>query len=322
MRKNKYAPFLQKEVDEVESFIKSQFNLSNYRMKDDYLKIFNAGGKRIRPAFVFLSGSLFNGKREDLLRIASAIEMIHMSTLIHDDIIDDADKRRGEITLNAKYGKDWALYAGNYLFAEALELVDPENNKEIASLMARSAVKIVEGELLQQKLLFDTSQTIRDYLKRIRAKTALLLALSCQVGAMVTKNSPCEVKRMYNFGYNLGMAFQIIDDILDIEENAMTGKTKGEDLLQGHINLPALLVLREKDQEAEILKEAIEEKFTGQTSLASCLAIIEKKDGIKRSKEIAYRYSQKAKVFLDDFEDGPVKKELLRITDSLYERNY
>lgn len=322
MYKKIYAPFLQDEILQMEGYIQSKFEASNYRMKEDYLQIFNAGGKRIRPAFVLLSGSLFKGNKDQLLKLASAIEMIHMSTLIHDDIIDQADKRRGELTLNARYGKEWALFAGNYLFAEALEMVDPEENKEIAAVMAASAVKIVEGELLQHSLLFDSCQTIREYLKRIRAKTALLLALSCQVGAMAAGKSACQVKKMYNFGYNLGMAFQIIDDVLDIEENSKTEKTKGEDLLQGHINLPALMVLRQNNSDAKILKEAIEEKFQGTTSLADSILIIKKNSGIDKSKKLAYGYSQKAKRYLDDFQDGPVKKELLRITDSLYERNF
>ncbi len=322
MDKKIYAPFLQDEIQEIENYIHSKFDSSNYKMKDDFLQIFKAGGKRIRPAFVLLSGNLFKGDKGQLVKLASAIELIHMSTLIHDDIIDQADKRRGEATLNARYGKEWALYAGNYLFAEALEMVDPENNQEIAAVMAASAVKIVEGELLQHTLLFESNQTIREYLKRIRAKTALLLALSCQIGAMAAGKSACQVKKMYHFGYNLGMAFQIIDDILDIEENSQTKKTKGEDLLQGHVNLPALMVLRQNKPEAKILKKAIEEKFQGKTSLTDSLLIIQENSGIDKSKEIAYRYSQKAKRYLEGFEDSPVKNELLRITDSLYERNY
>ena len=136
MDKKIYAPFLQDEIQEIENYIHSKFDSSNYKMKDDFLQIFKAGGKRIRPAFVLLSGNLFKGDKGQLVKLASAIELIHMSTLIHDDIIDQADKRRGEATLNARYGKEWALYAGNYLFAEALEMVDPENNQEIAAVMA------------------------------------------------------------------------------------------------------------------------------------------------------------------------------------------
>jgi len=317
-----YTPLLQKEIKEVESYIQKRFEKSNYRLSDNFLAILNAGGKRIRPAFVFLSGELFGENKRDLLRFAAAIEMIHMSTLVHDDIIDHAEERRGKQTLNAKFGNPWALYAGNYLFAEALELIQPEKNKEIAKVMADSAVKIVEGELLQHLALFNTNQTIRDYLKRIRGKTALLLALSCQVGAMAAGQSPEKVKKMYNFGYNLGMAFQIIDDILDIEENAKTKKTKGEDLLNGHINLPALIALKDKDKLSGELDAIIKSKFSNENSFARGIEIIKDKEGINRAKEIAFRYSEKAKSFLSDFKESPVKKELIRITDSLYERNF
>lgn len=322
MNNKLYTPLLQDEIKEVESYIQNRFERSNYKLKDNFLEILNAGGKRIRPAFVFLSGELFGKNKEELLKFASAIEIIHMSTLVHDDIIDHAHERRGKPTLNAKFGNSWALYAGNYLFAEALDLIEPEKNRDIAGVMADSAVKIVEGELLQHLALFNTDQTIRDYLKRIRGKTALLLALSCQVGGMAGGSSAENIKKLYNFGYNLGMAFQIIDDILDIDENADTKKTKGEDLLNGHINLPAILSLKDKDTDSERLSFLIKSKFQQKGSLEESMKIIRKKDGINSARYIASRYSEKAKFFLEDFPETPVKKELFRITDSLYERNY
>ncbi len=322
MNNKLYTPLLQKEIKEVESYIQKRFEKTNYKLNDNFMEILNAGGKRIRPAFVFLSGELFGENKKALFRFAAAIEMIHMSTLVHDDIIDRAEQRRGKPTLNSKFGNPWALYAGNYLFAEALDLIEPEKNKEIARVMSDSAVKIVEGELLQHLAVFDTNQSIRDYLKRIRGKTALLLALSCQVGAMAASKSPEKVNKMYNFGYNLGMAFQIIDDILDIEENTKTNKTKGEDLLNGHINLPAIIALKDKDSDSLELSSIIKSKFMNEDSLEKGIEIIKNKEGINRAKEIAFRYSEKAKSFLVDFKESPVKKELIRITDSLYERNF
>ncbi len=322
MKSKLYTPLLQKEITEVENYIQERFEKSGYSLKDNFLEILNAGGKRIRPAFVFLSGELFGKKKEDLIRFASAIEIIHMSTLVHDDIIDRAQERRGQPTLNYKYGNPWALYAGNYFFAEALELIQPEKNVDIARVMADSAVKIVEGELLQHLALFSTQQTTRDYLKRIRGKTALLLGLSCQVGGMVGNKSSKKIDQIYNFGYNLGMAFQIIDDVLDIAEDTETKKTKGEDLLNGHINLPALIALRDQDSDSAELKRLIEEKFINEDSLDRAIEIIRKKDGISRAREIAFRYSEKAKTYLSDFPNSSVKKELIRITDSLYERKF
>lgn len=322
MKNKLFAPRLQEEIKEVEGYIQKRFEKSNYRLKDDFIEILNAGGKRIRPAFVFLSGELFGHKKENLIKYASAIEIIHMSTLVHDDIIDHAKERRGQPTLNYKYGNAWALYAGNYFFAEALDLIEPEKNIEIARVMAGSAVKIVEGELLQHLALFNTEQTIKDYLKRIRGKTAILLALSCQIGGMASNQKPEDIRKIYNFGYNLGMAFQIIDDVLDIEEKAETKKTKGEDLLNGHINLPALLALKDMDSESLELKKIIDGKFSEEDSLTRGIEIIRKKEGIIEAKRIALRYSEKAKTYLVDFPENSIKKELIRITDSLYERKF
>lgn len=322
MNNKLYTPGLQQEIKEVENYIQKRIQKSSYKLKENFLSILNAGGKRIRPAFVFLSGELFGKDKKDLIKFASAVEIIHMSTLIHDDIIDHAQQRRGQTTLNAKYGNSWALYAGNYFFAEALDLVEPEKNQDIARVMADSAVKIVEGELLQHLVMFKTNQTTRDYLKRIRGKTALLLGLSCQIGAMAGNESPENVKQIYNFGYNLGMAFQIIDDVLDIEEDTDTKKTKGEDLLNGHINLPALIALRDMDSMSLELKEIIESKFEAPKSLERALEIIRIKDGANRAKKTAFRYSEKAKTYLSIFPESRVKKELIRVTDSLYERNF
>ena len=291
MNNKLYTPLLQDEIKEVESYIQKRFERSNYKLKDNFLEILNAGGKRIRPAFVFLSGELFGKNKKELLKFASAIEIIHMSTLVHDDIIDHAQERRGKLTLNAKFGNPWALYAGNYLFAEALDLVEPEKNRDIARVMADSAVKIVEGELLQHLALFNTNQTVRDYLKRIRGKTALLLALSCQVGGMAGGSSEESIKKLYNFGYNLGMAFQIIDDILDLDENADTKKTKGEDLLNGHINLPAILALKDKDLDSNRLSLLIKSKFQQKGSLQESMKIIREKYGINSAMYIESRYS-------------------------------
>ena len=139
---------------------------------------------------------------------------------------------------------------------------------------------------------------------------------------MAAGQSPEKVKKMYNFGYNLGMAFQIIDDILDIEENAKTKKTKGEDLLNGHINLPALIALKDNDKNSQELDSIIKGRFVQENSLEKGINIIRDKKGISKAKEIAFRYSEKAKSFLSDFKESPEKKELIRITDSLYERNF
>ncbi len=310
------------DIKNVENFIAQRLELSNYKLKDNYLRLLFSGGKRIRPAFVFYSGQAFGGQTDTLLQMASAVELVHMSTLIHDDIIDHATKRRGEETLNAKHGDPWALYAGNYLFAEALEMIDSRKNPEIAGVMAEAAVKIVEGELLQQLALFDTSQTVRSYLKRIKGKTALLLALSCQIGALATTQNRDNIRLMYQYGYNLGMAFQIIDDILDMEDGLDLNKTKGQDLLYGHINLPAIFALQKESSEQRQLQAIIDRRFENENDLQEAVSIIKESGAVAKAKQVASSYSEKAKLSLEKLNNQSIKKELLKVSDSLIERNF
>ena len=318
-----FSPRVKAEIRDVESYIEQTIQTSHYRISQNYVNILKAGGKRIRPAFVFLSGEVFGIKKEELLRLASAIEMIHMSTLIHDDIIDNAGERRGKPTISALHGDPWALYAGNYLFAESLAMIDPLKNPEIARVMAKAATGIVAGELLQYRALFNTRQTVRDYLKRIRGKTALLLALSCKVGAMASNAGEAEVRNMHAFGYNLGMAFQIIDDVLDISETADTRKTRGEDMLNGHINLPMIFALQERDRHTKTIREIVGNRFTErERDVELVIRILKEKGTIEKAKSVAFRYNERAKKCLETLPDNMIKSELLGITDSLVERNF
>lgn len=316
-----FSPHLKDELVLVETFLENQVSTSDYLLKESFMKVLKSGGKRIRPAFVFLSGELLGKSYRDLLRFASALELVHMSTLIHDDIIDEADLRRGKPTLNKVRGDEWALFAGNYLFSEALDIIEPSENPEIAKMMSKIARLMVEGEFLQYLSMYDTEQSVINYFRRIRGKTALLLALSCETGAMVAKKDAETVKSLYNFGYNLGMAFQIIDDILDLSFDLEINKTQGKDLLQGIINLPVLLVLKEETPEAVIVKRIIDGRFkNGKRDLEQIMEILKKANAIDRARETALKYTLKARSYLEKLPDNRIRKELEDMTQALYER--
>lgn len=199
-----------------------------------------AGGKRIRPTLVLLVGNMIGGNSESLVTLGAAVELLHTATLVHDDLIDGALLRRGSETLNARWSSAATVLTGDFLFARAARLASETDNTALMRLFANTLATIVNGELTQ---LFSARGVINreNYYLRIYAKTASLFEMSTQAAAMVTSNDANAIETLQKFGYELGMAFQIVDDLLDFTgEQAAVGKPLGSDLMQGLVTLPAI----------------------------------------------------------------------------------
>ena len=199
-----------------------------------------AGGKRIRPTLVLLVGNMIGGNSEPLVTLGAAVELLHTATLVHDDLIDGALLRRGSETLNARWSSAATVLTGDFLFARAAKLASETDNTALMRLFANTLANIVNGELTQ---LFSARGVINreNYYQRIYAKTASLFEMSTQAAAMVTTDDADIIGTLRKFGYELGMAFQIVDDLLDFTgEQATVGKPLGSDLLQGLVTLPAI----------------------------------------------------------------------------------
>lgn len=199
-----------------------------------------AGGKRIRPTLVLLVGNMLGGESDMLVTLGAAVELLHTATLVHDDLIDGALLRRGAETLNARWSSAATVLTGDFLFARAAKLASQTDNTELMRLFANTLAVIVNGELTQ---LFSARGVINreNYYQRIYAKTASLFEMSSRASAMISTDDQTVIEAMRKFGYELGMAFQIVDDLLDFTgEQAAVGKPLGSDLLQGLVTLPAI----------------------------------------------------------------------------------
>ncbi len=208
-----------------------------------------AGGKRVRPLLVFCAAPqaalATEGRRESLLSAGAAVELVHMATLVHDDLLDGATMRRGRPTVADSLGADRAVSTGDFLFARAFGELTRTGSPRAVSALAGAALDLSQGELDQQRAAYDLDLTEGDYLARCRRKTAALFAVACRLGALVGGAGPEAEQRLAAFGENVGMAFQIFDDILDLAgAPAATGKRRGTDLCDGTVTLPVILAMQ------------------------------------------------------------------------------
>ncbi|HEV2237967.1 MAG TPA: polyprenyl synthetase family protein [Ktedonobacterales bacterium] len=202
-------------------------------------------GKRMRTALTLLSGKMLDYRREKLLLVAVALEMVHLSTLIHDDVIDEAATRRGIPTVNQRYGDKIALLLGDYFFAKTAALIADVEDARIDRLFAHTVEQVCEGSIIELMTAHQFDLSIETYLERIRRKTACLIAACCRGGATVGQGTDAQITALEQYGQQLGMAFQMVDDVLDYAGNAeATGKPVGNDLLQGLVTLPLIYALQ------------------------------------------------------------------------------
>ncbi len=312
---------MRKDIKEIENEISKTITTDQRVLHDASYQLFKAGGKRIRPVFVFLSGHFGHYQFDKLKKVAVSLEIVHMATLVHDDVIDDADRRRGRLTVKAQWDNKVAMSTGDYLLAKFLILITELDNAQLHKILSKALVQIVEGEIDQIKDLYNWDQSFKQYLRRIKRKTAILIALSTQLGALVSDADIKTVRCLYKYGYYTGMAYQIVDDILDFTgTTAQLGKPAGSDLRQGNITLPALYAYNYSD-DSDKLKEIIS---NGQTedNIEEIIQLVKMSGGIEYSHEIAQRYIKKAQNALDILPKIKERETLYKISEFISERTY
>jgi heptaprenyl diphosphate synthase len=306
--------------DEMARSVTSELPL----LSETSLHLLKAGGKRIRPVFVLLSGKFGNYSLETLKKVAVPLELIHMATLVHDDVIDDAETRRGQLTVKSKWDNRIAMYTGDYIYAKALTVITELKNPKIHQILSGAIVQMCIGEMEQIRDFFNVEQSVRTYMRRIRRKTALLIAISCQLGAVAT-DAPARVcDALYRFGYNVGMAFQITDDLLDLcgTEKAI-GKPPGSDLRQGNITLPVLYALQDETIRGALMHEiASIRRSEEQSDSSPAVRLVRSSRGIAAAEQLADRYIAKALKALQHLPDLAVKKNLAEIARFVADRSY
>ncbi|MGB4504384.1 MAG: polyprenyl synthetase family protein [Syntrophaceticus sp.] len=285
-------------------------------------RLVRAGGKRLRPAFVLLSGKFFEYNLQLMGQLAVAIELIHMATLVHDDVIDKAATRRGLPTVRAQWGDPLALQTGDYLFAQALKIVAQYGKQKIVSILARVSLEMCEGEIEQINNIGNFEIGLRTYLRRIQRKTAFLISACCQVGALAGEAPPDLTWHLKKYGYYLGMAFQITDDILDFTgSEKVFGKPVGNDLRQGIITIPVIYTLQDQSFGPR-LQKIIEKKTKQEDDWEEAFALIEEAGSLRVSQQLCDRYLQKAKDELYYLPDLPPRRILIELADFIGTRNF
>jgi len=288
------------------------------------LHLLKAGGKRIRPVFVLLGGKFGTYNLNDLKTVAVTLELIHMASLVHDDVIDDAETRRGQLTVKSKWDNRIAMYTGDYIHGKALSQISLIQNNDVHTMLSKALVQMCIGEMEQIRDFFNTNQTVRNYLLRIRRKTALLLAISTQLGGIVAGCTPQQYNALYRYGYNVGMAFQIIDDLLDLYgTEKQLGKPPGSDMRQGNITLPVILALQDEDIRDELLIEIRNIHANGDDANTNkAIQLIRNSKGSQLAEEMANQYIAKALAVLEELPSIPAKKNLVDIAHFVGKRNY
>lgn len=315
---------LRTEISDIEMMMEETVRSEQPVLTEASLHLLKAGGKRIRPIFVLLSGRFGNGDRDRLIKIAASLELIHMASLVHDDVIDDAKTRRGQPTVKFKWDNRVAMYTGDYIFAKALHLAAQVPNPCIHQILSKALVQMSIGEMEQIRLFFEPGQSIRDYLLRIRRKTALLIAVSCQLGALAAGADHRASNLLYRYGYNVGMAFQITDDLLDINgTEKQLGKPPGSDIRQGNITLPVILAMREEPLKHELMQELRKiQTGEGNQDTSRFIDMVRSSKGLQKAELLAKQYIDKAVAAIQNMQSSQARSDLMAIASFIVNRSY
>ncbi|MBU0437664.1 polyprenyl synthetase family protein [Staphylococcus succinus] len=308
------------EIKKIEKRLEQAIKSEDKVLEEAAFHLFSSGGKRVRPAVAILSSQFGKEMNEDVYRVAVALELIHMATLVHDDVIDKSDKRRGRLTIAKKWNQSTAILTGNFLLALGLEHISDIEDNRVHTIISNSIIDVCMGELFQFQDQFNGHQSITNYLRRINRKTALLIQLSTEVGAIA---SGADIKTVHNLkmiGHYIGMSFQIVDDILDFTSTEkQLGKPVGSDLMNGHITLPVLLEMKKnsafKQQIQQLNPNSSPETFK------YCIDTVRSSDVIQQCLSISNKYLDKALNLIDELENDSAKVLFKKLIKKVGKRN-
>jgi octaprenyl-diphosphate synthase len=281
-----------------------------------------AGGKRLRPLLTLACARLcgYTGNRH--INLAACVEFIHTATLLHDDVVDQSQLRRGMASANAVFGNQASVLVGDFLFARAFELMVEDGSLAVLAILSRAAATIAEGEVLQLVTQNDLATSEDRYLEVIKGKTAALFAAACEVGAVVSERPDCEAAALAEFGMNLGIAFQLVDDALDYAaDQAVLGKTVGDDFREGKVTLPVLVAYQTGDGgERDFWRRTIEASEQNEADLERALLLMERSGAIRATLGRASQFIAAAKTALGVFPDCRLRGALLDVADYTVKR--
>jgi len=311
---------VQQELEQVEQAISEVTRSEIPEVQKMLEMVLSASGKRLRPTIALLAGRFGEYRPQHLVPLAASIELLHTATLVHDDVIDDSDTRRGQPTVNSRYHNASSVMLGDYMFAHAADLICRTESIEVVKLFTRTLLAMAGGELTQDMTAYEYGQDTMQYFHRIAGKTASLFATSAEGGAKVAGASEEWTKSLHDYGENLGMTFQIVDDILDFEgDEAELGKPTGSDLLSGTLTLPSLLLM-ERHPDDNPVKKLFADKQNGNEHLAQAILMIRDTSILEESHAVARDFRDRAIASLEQLPDTADRASLAEVADHVIER--
>ena len=283
-----------------------------------------AGGKRLRPMLTLGTAALCQYSGDRHIKLAACVEFIHTATLLHDDVVDASELRRGKLTANSVWGNQPSVLVGDFLFSRAFQLMVSDGSLHVLKLLSNASAVIAEGEVHQLLTTNDTTTSESDYLEVIQSKTAELFSAAARIGAVVSDRPKIEEEALAAYGTNLGVAFQLVDDALDYSaRQAELGKTIGDDFSEGKITLPVILAFRRgNEKEKKFWKRCLEELEQRPDDLDRAQSLIKQHSTLEDTMTRARHYAALARDSLDLFSDCEAKKALISVIDFCVEREF
>jgi octaprenyl-diphosphate synthase len=284
----------------------------------------SGGGKRLRPILVLLCGKLFSPASPGLIRMAAVVEMIHTATLVHDDVIDMAKTRRGRPSINVVWGNHTSVLAGDWLYMQAFQVALRERNFALLDILINLTQMMVEGELLQLDRIGKIAVTEADYMELIDRKTASLFSACARLGAVCANAGDAAEASLGEYAWNLGIAFQLIDDILDFtSREKILGKPVGNDLREGKVTLPLIYALEAAEpEERRLIETVLADGNYDQVPFGKILHVLNRYKGIERAQERARSFTEKARQIIAEFPASAYQRALFSVTDLVTDRDH
>ena len=284
----------------------------------------SAGGKRLRPAMVLLASKLVGNGNSSAIQLGAVVELIHAATLVHDDVIDAAETRRGRPSTNVKWGNHTCVLAGDWLYMQAFQIALRERNFQILDLLISLTQMMVEGELIQLERIGKIDISEADCMELVDRKTACLFSVCARLGAISAGGDTHTQEQLAEYAWNLGMAFQLVDDVLDFTSREKTlGKPVGGDLREGKVTLPLVYALEcATPAERELVATILRDRNYDAVPFQRILALLEKYHGIERVRDRAQAFTEKARAIKASFPESAYQRALLAVTDLITERDH
>lgn len=320
---NQMAAFLARDLDAVNTLIRTRMASEHApRIPEVTAHLVEAGGKRLRPMLTLAAARLCGYEGPFHIHLAATVEFIHTATLLHDDVVDESAQRRGRPTANLLWDNKSSVLVGDYLFSRSFQLMVETGSMRVLDILANASATIAEGEVLQLTAAQDLKTNEGVYLQIVRGKTAALFSAATQVGGVIADADEVIIKALYDYGDALGVAFQIVDDLLDYQgQSSATGKNVGDDFRERKLTLPVIKAIAKADAEEHAFwKRTIEKGVQEDGDLEAALALLHKHNALSETRDDAMIWAAKSTHALAGLPDHPIKQMLIDLADYVVER--